>query len=66
MARSGRLSEILKHQAALLERIVTEQRYYPDYFRVTYFGNFPTAIRNKSIIVSILNAFSRGEDSITV
>jgi dedicator of cytokinesis protein 3 len=41
----------LKHQAALLELIVSEQRYYPDYYRVTFFGNFPGAVRGKSIIV---------------
>lgn len=49
---SGRLAEIMRHQASLLELIVTEQRYYPDYFRVAFFGNFPTAIRNKQFIVS--------------
>jgi dedicator of cytokinesis protein 3 len=51
---SSRLSEILKHQAALLELIVSEQRYYPDYYRVTFFGNFPGAVRGKSIIVRAL------------
>jgi hypothetical protein len=50
--RSGRLSEILRHQAALLEHIVTDQRYYSDYFRVAFYGNFPVAIRNKQFIVS--------------
>lgn len=50
--RSGRLAEILRHQAALLEQITTEQRYYPEYFRVTYYGNFPTAVRSKPLIVS--------------
>jgi hypothetical protein len=35
----------------LLEHIVTEQRYYPEYFRVTFFGNFPAAVRHKSIVV---------------
>lgn len=49
---SGRLSEILRHQAALLEHIVTDQRYYSDYFRVAFYGNFPVAIRNKQFIVS--------------
>jgi len=51
---SGRLSEILRHQAALLEHIVTDQRYYSDYFRVAFYGNFPVAIRNKQFIVSWL------------
>jgi dedicator of cytokinesis protein 3 len=49
--KSGRLSEILRHQAALLEHIVTDQRYYSDYFRVAFYGNFPVAIRNKQFIV---------------
>jgi hypothetical protein len=48
---SGRLSEILRHQAILLEHIVTDQRYYPDYYKVTFYGNFPTAIRDKRFIV---------------
>ncbi|KAF9047285.1 cytoplasmic protein [Panaeolus papilionaceus] len=46
----GRLSEILRHQAALLEHIITEQRYYPDYYRVTFYGNFPAALRDKRFI----------------
>jgi dedicator of cytokinesis protein 3 len=50
---SGRLSEILRHQATLLEHIVTDPRYYPDYYRVTFYGNFPTAIKDKRFIVSI-------------
>ncbi|KIK67093.1 hypothetical protein GYMLUDRAFT_37133 [Collybiopsis luxurians FD-317 M1] len=45
-----RLSEILRHQASLLERIVTDQRYYPDYYLVTFYGNFPVAIRDKRFI----------------
>jgi hypothetical protein len=50
---SGRLSEILRHQAALLDHIVTDQRFYPDYFRVAFYGNFPVAIRNKQFVVSL-------------
>ncbi|KAF7964947.1 hypothetical protein HWV62_1454, partial [Athelia sp. TMB] len=46
----GRLSEILRHQASLLEHIVTDQRYYSEYFRVAFYGNFPVAIRNKQFI----------------
>ncbi|KAJ3508883.1 hypothetical protein NLJ89_g5517 [Agrocybe chaxingu] len=46
----GRLSEILRHQATLLEHIVTDQRYYPDYYRVTFYGNFPAALRDKRFI----------------
>ena len=51
---STRLAEILRHQAALLEHIITDQRYYSDYFRVAFYGNFPLAIRNKQFIVSKL------------
>jgi dedicator of cytokinesis protein 3 len=51
---SRRLSELLRHEATLLERIVTEQRYYPDYYLITFYGNFPTAIRDKRFIVSCL------------
>ncbi|KAH9046876.1 hypothetical protein EDB84DRAFT_1557919 [Lactarius hengduanensis] len=46
----GRLAEIMRHQAALLEHIIRNQRYYPDYFRVAFYGNFPVAIRNKQFI----------------
>ncbi|KAF8629268.1 hypothetical protein AX17_005847 [Amanita inopinata Kibby_2008] len=46
----GRLSEILRHEATLLEHIITEQRYYPDYYRVAFYGNFPAAIRDKKFI----------------
>ena len=53
MQNSGRLSEILRHQATLLEHIVTDPRYYPDYYRVTFYGNFPTAIKDKRFIVSV-------------
>ena len=49
---SSRLAEILRLKASLLEHIVTEQRYYPDYFRVAFYGTFPDAIRNKQFIVS--------------
>ncbi|QRW21720.1 hypothetical protein RhiXN_06709 [Rhizoctonia solani] len=33
-----RLAEIMVHQAALLEHIVTDQRYYSEYFRVAFYG----------------------------
>ncbi|KAI9511148.1 C2 domain in Dock180 and Zizimin proteins-domain-containing protein [Russula earlei] len=46
----GRLAEIMRHQAALLEHIINAQRFYPDYFRVVFYGNFPVAIRNKQFI----------------
>ncbi|KAH9917284.1 cytoplasmic protein [Amylocystis lapponica] len=45
-----RLAEVLRHQAALYEHIVTDQRYYSDYFRVAFYGNFPQAIRNTQFI----------------
>jgi len=47
----------MRHQAALLEHIVTSQRYYPDYFRVAFYGNFPVAIRNKQFIVCFVLSF---------
>ena len=50
---STRLAEILRHQASLLEHIITDQRYYPDYFRVAFFGEFPDAIRGKQFIVRL-------------
>jgi hypothetical protein len=43
----------MRHQAALLEHIINTQRYYPDYFRVAFYGNFPVAIRNKQFIVRL-------------
>lgn len=49
---SHRLSEILLHQATLLEHIVTDQRYYSEHFRVAFYGSFPVALRNKQFIVS--------------
>lgn len=48
---SPRLAEILRHKAALLEHIITDTRYYSDYFRVAFYGHFPAAIRNKQFIV---------------
>lgn len=51
MGDSTRLAEILRHRAALLEHIITDQRYYSDYFRVAFYGTFPDAIRNKQFIV---------------
>jgi len=43
----------MRHQAALLEHITNTQRYYPDYFRVAFYGSFPVAIRNKQFIVRL-------------
>lgn len=53
MGHSTRLAEILRHQATLLEHIISDQRYYPDYFRVAFFGEFPDAIRGKQFIVRV-------------
>ncbi|KAF9264233.1 cytoplasmic protein [Marasmius fiardii PR-910] len=46
----ARLSEILRHQATLLEHIVTDQRYYADYYLVSFYGNFPAALRDKRFV----------------
>ncbi|KAH7888385.1 hypothetical protein F5I97DRAFT_2002325 [Phlebopus sp. FC_14] len=45
-----RLAEILRHQATLLEHITTDQRYYSDYFRIVFYGEFPDALRGKQFI----------------
>lgn len=60
---SERLAEIMRHQAALLEHIITNQRYYPDYFRVAFYGNFPVAIRNKQFIVRLEIRHCSGVDA---
>lgn len=48
---SQRLAEILKHQAALLQRIASDQRFYPGYFRVSFYGDFPAALKKQPFIV---------------
>ena len=58
-----RLSEILRHQATLYDHIITDQRYYPDYYQVTFYGDFPTAIRDKRFIVSSPFPFYGPSDS---
>lgn len=40
------------HQATLLNHIVSDQRLYPEYFRVAFYGGFPAALRDKHFIVS--------------
>ncbi|KAF6760011.1 cytoplasmic protein [Ephemerocybe angulata] len=45
----ARLSEILRHQATLLEHIITEQRYYPDYYRVTVLWQLPSSYPRQAI-----------------
>ena len=35
----------------MYEHIITDQRYYSDYFRVVFYGDFPDALRNKQFIV---------------
>jgi hypothetical protein len=52
-AQSARLAEILRHQATLLEHIVMDERYYAEYFRVAFYGNFPVALRNKQFVVRV-------------
>jgi len=51
---SARLAEIIRHHATLLEHIVNDQRYYPDYYLVTFYGEFPAALRDKKFIVRLL------------
>ncbi|KAL4080221.1 hypothetical protein V8B97DRAFT_1914290 [Scleroderma yunnanense] len=46
----ARLAEILRHEATLLEHIIVDQRYYPDYFKVAFWGDFPDALRGKHFI----------------
>ena len=36
----------------MLEHIVGDQRYYSDYFRVAFYGDFPVGIRNRQYVVS--------------
>jgi len=65
-SNSGRLAEIMRHQAALLENIITTQRYYPEYFRVAFYGNFPVAIRNKQFIVCYHPSYGAYTDALIV
>jgi dedicator of cytokinesis protein 3 len=60
------LAEILKHQATLYGHITSEQRYYPDYFKVTYYGDFPAAIRNKHVIVRLTLCLGSNSEVLTV
>lgn len=47
---SLRLAELLSHHSRLSESIVLEQRPTPHYFLVSYFGPFPSAVRNRQFI----------------
>ncbi|KAG2185632.1 hypothetical protein INT44_002425, partial [Umbelopsis vinacea] len=46
-----RLSEILSRQAGYIESIAKKERYYPEYFRVGYYGRgFPASVRNHQVV----------------
>lgn len=64
--RSNRLAEILRHEASLLEHIVTDQRFYPDYFRVAFFGKFPNAIRGKQFVVCRKPSITKSSNDFSV
>lgn len=46
-----RLAEVLHHQAKLYQKIATEERSFPAYFRVAYYGQeWPPALQNKMFV----------------
>jgi hypothetical protein len=46
-----RLGEILTRQAGYIESIAKKERYYPEYFRVGYYGRgFPASVRNHQVV----------------
>lgn len=46
-----RLAEVLQHQAKLYQRIGTEERTFPAYFRVAYYGQeWPPSLQNKMFV----------------
>ncbi|KAH8549128.1 hypothetical protein BGW37DRAFT_121469 [Umbelopsis sp. PMI_123] len=46
-----RLSEVLSRQAGYIESIARKERYYPEYFRVGYYGRgFPASVRNHQVV----------------
>ncbi|KAK8853154.1 hypothetical protein IAR55_003855 [Kwoniella newhampshirensis] len=47
----GKLSDLLRHQARLWEKIGGSSRPKPEYFRVAYFGEFSQLDRDKEFIV---------------
>lgn len=47
----GRAAEYMRREAALLERISTTERFFPEFFRVGFYGtSFPAHLRNKSFV----------------
>ncbi|KAJ1032676.1 hypothetical protein NDA16_000699 [Ustilago loliicola] len=46
-----RLAEVMHHQAKLYQKIATEERSFPAYFRVAYYGQeWPPALQNKMFV----------------
>ncbi|SPO22504.1 related to dedicator of cytokinesis protein 3 [Ustilago trichophora] len=46
-----RLAEVLHHQAKLYQKIATEERSFPAYFRVAYYGQgWPPSLQNKMFV----------------
>lgn len=46
-----RLGEVLHHQAKLYQRIATEERAFPSYFRVAYYGQeWPPSLRDRMFV----------------
>ncbi|SOV06607.1 related to dedicator of cytokinesis protein 3 [Ustilago sp. UG-2017a] len=46
-----RLAEVLHHQAKLYQKIATEERSFPAYFRVAYYGQeWPPALQHKMFV----------------
>ncbi|EST06223.1 Dedicator of cytokinesis C-terminal [Kalmanozyma brasiliensis GHG001] len=47
----ARLAEVLQHQAKLYQKIATEERSFPAYFRVAYYGQeWPPSLQNKMFV----------------
>ncbi|GAC97073.1 hypothetical protein PHSY_004657 [Pseudozyma hubeiensis SY62] len=46
-----RLAEVLQHQATLYQKIASEERVFPAYFRVAYYGQqWPPALQDKMFV----------------
>lgn len=46
-----RLSEILTRQSGYIESIAKKERYFPEYFRVGYYGRgFPASVRSQQVV----------------
>ncbi|CBQ70585.1 related to dedicator of cytokinesis protein 3 [Sporisorium reilianum SRZ2] len=47
----SRLAEVLQHQAKLYQKIANEERSFPAYFRVAYYGQeWPPSLQNKMFV----------------